>query len=192
MASASLEQLCHLVCDVAITNAIALRQQLTDLVTPHSLDLDPEHVLNTFAFMNWTLAQGVWSNLEHARLRRDLQAELRRCLIMKLAEQLVGSTTVEDIAAKAVFLMEDLSSYIMGYSSEMGSLGYADSGTARLFALERIQEEHGINDDVMDDIVPSLWADKKANSEVESVAMQVNKVAAEMKPEGLWRRLFGG
>ena len=192
MPPASLKQLCDLVSDVAITSATALRQKLTDLVTPYAIDLDPEHILKTFAFMNWTFAQGVWSNLQNTQLRHDLQVELKEFCIIKLAQQLCGSAGVDEVAAKAVFLTENFNSYVMGYTNNMQTLGYADAGTARIFALERIQEEYGIDDDVMSDIVRFLWSDEEANSEVESVAMQVNKTVADMKPKGFFRRLFGG
>lgn len=192
MPSPALKQLCGLVSDVAVSNAMTLRHTFSGLLSPHSLHPDPEYVVKTFAFMNWTFAQGVWSNLQSTQLRRDLQIELKDSLITKLAGQLSGSDRVEDIAGKAVFLTEDFNTYLMAYNQRMKEVGHADSGTARLFALEQIQEECQIGDAVMNDIVPSLWSDEKSNSEVESVAMQVNNVASEMKPKGLFRRLFGG
>jgi len=191
MPSAALKQLCDLVSDVAIANATALREHFRDLLGSHSLHLDPEHILKTFSFMNWTFAQGVWSNLENTQLRRDLQIELKDSLITKLARELRNSDNVEDIAAKAVFLTEDFNAYVIGYTHRMQEGGCADSGTARLFALEHIQEKYQIGDNVMDDIVPVLWSDEKCNSEVESVAMQVNNADAEMKPKGFLRRLLG-
>lgn len=192
MPSPALKQLCDLVSDVAVSNATQLRQRFSGLIEPHSVSPDPEFLLKTFAFMNWTFAQGVWSNLQNTQLRRDLQVELRNSLITKLTGQISGSDRVEDIAAKAVFLTEDFNAYLMGYNHSMQQAGYADSVTARLFALEQIQEECQIGDDVMNDIVPNLWSDETSSSEVESVAMQVNNVAAEMKPKGFFRRLFGG
>lgn len=191
MPSASLKKLCDLVSDVAITNATALRQRFADLVTPHSIQFDSEFILKTFAFMNWTFVQGVWSNLQNTKLRKDLQAELKDSLVTKLAYELSGSTSGEGVAARAVFLTEDFNSYVMGYMTNMQTVGHADSGTARLFALEQIQEECGIDDAVMNDIVPTIWSDKKANSEVESIAMQVNKEVEDMNPKGFFRRLFG-
>jgi len=192
MPSATLQQLCDLVSDVAVSNATTLQQTFSSLLSLHSINPDPEYILKTFAFMNWTFAQGVWSNLQNTQLRRDLQIELKDSLITKLAGQVSGSDKVEDIAAKAVYLTEDFNTYLIKFNQRMQQAGYADSGAARLFALEQIQEECEIGDFVMNDIVPSLWSDEKSNSEVESVAMQVNNVAAEMRPKGFLRRLFGG
>lgn len=191
MPPASLQQFCDLVSDVAVTNAKALCEKLAALTACHSVDVQPDFILKTFAFMNWTFAQGVWSEVQNTRLRRDLQIELKNSLILKLAGRLSESNCVDDMAAKAVFLTEEFNSYVRRYTTKMQSMGYADSGTARFFALERIQEKYGIDDYVMNDIVPILWSDEKTNSEVERVAMQVNKAAQEMKPKGFLRRLFG-
>ena len=73
MPPASLEHMCDLVCEVAIANAAKLRDKLTGVLAPYSVDLDPEHILRVFAFMNWTFASGVWSNLQNKQLRQDLQ-----------------------------------------------------------------------------------------------------------------------
>ena len=191
MPSASLTQLCDLVSDVAITNARTLRQKFSDLAEPHSVNLNADFLLKAFAFMNWTFAQGVWSNLQNTRLRRDLQIELKDFHVLKLAAELSETDSAKDIAARAVFLTEDFNAYVMGYTSNMQIMGYADSRTARLFALERIQEEFGVDDYTMKNIVPLLWSDEKMNSEVESVAMQVNKAIQQMKSKGFFRRLFG-
>ncbi len=192
MPSASLQQLCDLVSDVGISNATALRERFCHLLGPHPLQPDPEYILKTFSFMNWTFAQGVWSNLQNTQLRRDLQIELKDFLITKLARQLCASDNVEQIAAKAVFLTEDFNAYVIRYKHRLQEVAYADARTARLFALEQIQEKNQIEDDIMNDIVPALWSDERSNSEVESVAMQVNNAAAEMKPKGFLHRLFGG
>ncbi|MCK4517905.1 hypothetical protein KAT92_03955 [Candidatus Babeliales bacterium] len=187
----SLTQLCDLVSDVAITNAQELQIRFADVVDNHPVDVDPEYILKIFSFMNWTFAQGVWSNLKNTRLRRDLQIKLKDCIITKLAKQLAGSDSMEGIAARAVFMTDEFNSYVAQYMLHTQSVGYADSGTARLFALERIQEQLKINDYTMNDIVPILWSDEKLNSEVESVAIQVNNAALEQNEKGFFRRLFG-
>ena len=192
MPSAALEQLCDLVSDVAIKNAIGLQQRLTKLTQPHGIQPDPEYTLKIFAFMNWTFAQGVWSNLQNAQLRQDLQIGVRGALILRLAQQISEDTSAEGAAAKAVFLTEDFNSYLRAYTQQMQAMGSADAGTARLFALEQIQADQRIPDHVMNVVVPELWSDDDASSEVEAVAMQVNDMAGAMKPKGFFRRLFGG
>ncbi|MDZ7619645.1 MAG: hypothetical protein U1E05_21815 [Patescibacteria group bacterium] len=192
MPSAALEELCDLVSDVSVKNAIGLQQRLAKLTQPYRIQLDVEYVLETFSFMNWTFAQGVWSNLRNAKLRQDLQIGLKKSLILNLAQQVSGTTSLEATAAKAVFLTEDFNSYLRAYTQQMQSMGRAaDSGTARLFALEQIQAEQRIPDHLMNDVVPELWSDDEVNSEVEAVAIQVNNMADAMKPKGFLRRLFG-
>ena len=97
----SLKQVCDLMSDVAITNAAALRQKLTDLARRESVDLDPEDILKTFAFMNWTFAAGVWSDLQNIQLRRDLKDGLKDSLVLKLAQELCvsGGAVQEAVAA---------------------------------------------------------------------------------------------
>lgn len=180
-----------LVSDVAITNAQELQIRFADVVDNHSVDVDPEYTLKIFSFMNWTFTQGVWSNLKNTRLRQDLQIKLKDRIITKLAKQLAGSDSREGIAARAVFMTDEFNSCVAQYMSHTQSVGYADSGTARLFALERIQEQLKINNYTMNDIVPVLWSDEKLNSEVESVAIQVNNAALEQNEKGFFRRLFG-
>lgn len=192
MPSASLEEFCDLVSDVGIKNAAALQKTLTEIATRYSFDLDPEYILKTFSFMNWTFAQGVWSNVQNAELRRDLQIALKGSLIIKLARQLSPSSSADATAAKAVFLTEEFNSFLLAYTEQMQAVACADAGTARVFALTLIQEEYGIADHVMNEIVPALWSDENASSEVESVAMQVNNVTQTSKPKGFLRRLFGG
>ena len=135
MPSASLMQLCDLVSDVAISNATGLCQRFRDLVAPQSVDVEVEHIVCTFSFMNWMFAQGVWSNLHNTQLRRDLQIELKKAMIMKLTRQFCNSDIAEHVATKYVLLMEDFKSYVMEYTRRIQELGYADAGTARLLHL---------------------------------------------------------
>lgn len=191
MPPVTMKDLCDFMSDVAVTNATSLCQRFEELVGRHSIQLNSERVLKIFAFMNFTFVQGVWSNLQDTQLRRDLQVELRSSVAIRLARQLSGEACAEDIAAKAVFLTDDLTSYTLQYTARLKVVGYADSGTARLFALERIQEACALNDDILDDVVPSFLSDRDLNSVVESAAMQLNKAFAETKPKGFVRRLFG-
>ncbi len=176
MSANSLEQFCDLVSNVAIKNAITLQQRFSDLVTPYVGNLNSEYIFKTFAFMNYTFAIGVWSTLQNERLRRDLIVELKTAILLKIAKHL-ATPIKEEIAAKGVFLNDDFNLYLEDFKKNMKSYAYHDAGTARVFALERIQKQHGINDLIMNDIVPKFFADETLNSEVESVAMNINKVA---------------
>jgi len=112
-------------------------------------------------------------------------------VIAKFVFATKGNDLVEDIAAKVICLNDKFKSYVASYISLIQEMGYSDAGVARLFALERIQEKFYIPDDVMNIIVPVLWADEKLNSEVELAAIKLNEASEDQKPKGFFRRLFG-
>ena len=186
MVSRSLSQICSLVSDVAIQDAKNLMLEFSKFATPYSCKVDIEFLFKIFAFMNCTLAVGIWSNLSNINLRRDLLAELKLFFPTKLALELSKMEST-----KTLFLHEELNIYLDDYITYAQRIECADSRTARLYAFERIQNELEIDDDIMNKIVPALYSDPKGISEVESVAMQVNKIAQKQKPKGIFRRLFG-
>jgi len=186
----SLIQLCELVADVAMTDAKRHRDKLMDLGRAHSIPFSAEHILKILMFMNWTFAQGVWSNLRNKELRVDLQVELKGFIIIKLAQALCGSEGPDKFIASTVLLTDEFNSYVLNYTIAMKKRGHADAGTARLFALERIQKDYAIDDMLMNLIVPLLFPHDNSNSEVESVSLQVNKIAETMQPRGLLRRFL--
>ena len=188
--AASLTQLCDLVSNVAISNAKETQQSFIRFLPSGTEGVNPDDVLKFFVFMNWTFAQGAWSLLKNAKLRQDLQVELKEQLITKLAGLLARSNSVQDAAAKAVFLSEELNDYLRQYITRMQSMGDADSRTATLFAFESIQNKCGLDDSVMNEIVPRLMANESFGLEVESVALQVNNVFAQRK-KGFLSKLFG-
>lgn len=189
--SSSLTQLCDLVSSVALANASKLREQFVQLVRDEGSDVDPESVLTILAFMNWTFAQGVWSNLSNTHLRRDLQVQLKDALILRLARALTESSSAPDIAARAVTLTDEFNDYLRHYKSRMQALGDADSRTATLFAFERIQERYGVKDGVMNRVIPRLILTEGLKAELESVAQEINKAAAQKKTGFFSRPLRG-
>lgn len=88
-------------------------------------------------------------------------------------------------------LTDQFNDYLRQHNDRMQSLGEADSRTATLFAFERIQEELGVEDSVMDRVVPQLISDKGLSAEVEAVAIEVTKAVAQQK-KGFFSKLFGG
>lgn len=182
---------CSFVADVAVQNAIKLQELFERLFGAQATNMDSEYLQKTFAFINWTFVQGVWSNISSTRLHRDLLREFRDVFILRLAGELAKEKTDGAVAAKAVFLTEELNSYLLSYAAAMQEAGYADSGTARLFALEHIQERFHIDDYIMNLLVPDLWADEGVNSEVESVAVKMNEAFVESKSKEFFARIFG-
>lgn len=188
MTMSALESFCDTVSDVAVSEAKTLRERFVGLVG--DMDADPAHVFTVFAFMNWTFAAGIWSNISNRRLRRDLMSGLKDALVMKLACELADGTPAR--AAKAVQLTDAFNHYQRDYKAQMLSQREADSRTATLFALKRIQEKCGIDDSIMDGVVPRLVTAEGLAAELESVAAKVNEAMAEEKRKGFFGRLFGG
>ena len=187
----SLTKFCDLVSDVAMSNASNVRDQFMSLIGRESQNVDSAHVLMIFSFMNWTFAQGVWSGLSNTRLRRDLQVQLKDALISRLASELTRGSSLQDAAARAVLLTDQFNDYLRQHNDRMQSIGEADSRTATLFAFERIQEKLGVEDSVMNRVVPQLISDKGLSAEVEAVAIEVTKAVAQQK-KGFFGKLFGG
>ena len=188
--TSSLTQFCDLVSNVAISSAKETQQSFFRSLPSGTEGVNPDDILKFFAFMNYTFAQGAWSSLKNAKLRRDLVVALKEDLITKLARLLARSDSVQDTAAKAVFLSEELNDYLRQFIARMQSMGDADSRTATLFAFESIQNECKLDDSVMNEIVPRLMANESFGLEVESVALQVNNVFAQRK-KGFLSKLFG-
>ena len=179
VSSPNLKEFCELMSDVSVANATKLSQTFRNLVSSHSLNLDSEYILKIFTFMNFTIATGVWSHIPHKRLRRDLIGQFHTSITLRLSKIFCNTNEAVDIATKAVFIREDFNAYLGKNNQRLKENDYADANTDRLFALEYIQEKYQIKDDVMNDIVPVLLSDQKFNTEIESVAIQMNNVAKE-------------
>jgi hypothetical protein len=187
--SSSLIKLCEFVSDVVMAEATKLQEQFVQLVQDESSDVDPGTILMLLAFMNWTFVQGVWSNISNNRLRRDLQIQLKEELNLRLAFALTESSSATDTAAKAVAIQNEFIVYLRKYTSRMQSITNADSRMAKLFAFEQIQAKCGLSDEVMNRVGLELVSDKGISSEVELVALEVNKAAAA-KRGGFLSKLF--
>lgn len=188
--SNALNKLCDVVAEVAMANAVAVRDKFSQLM-PGINDTDRANVLTTLVFMNWTFASGVWSTLSNTRMRRDLQVELKEALIHRLARALSETSLPADVAASSVELADGFKAYVQAYNSKTQAVAYADSGIAALFALERIKEACGLSDAAFNTIVPNLIPAEGLAAEVESVAGEVNKVASQERG-GFLSRIFQG
>ena len=143
---------------------------------------EPEYVLTAFAFLNWTFAAGIWSNLSDRSLRRDLQRGLKDALVLKLSHEIAED--VSSRAAKTILLTDAFNRYVTEYTARMRSVGQADSRMATLFALEYIQNEFRIDDSVMDRIITRLVPVEGLAVAIESVAAEINDTAADRKTKG--------
>lgn len=189
--SSSLTQLCELVAGVAMESAAETTDRLLQLLGGESLEMRRATALTVFAFMNFTFAQGVWSNLENATLRRDLLSQLRDELILRLASATTGSSSSSVVSARAVRLAEELTDYLRRFISRMQEFQGGDSRLATLFALEQLQGHYGLSDEMMNRVVPNLVPSEGLSGRVEAVALQVNEAAGRRRGQGFWARIFG-
>jgi hypothetical protein len=174
---------------VAVAQATSLSNSLARLLDAKARAIDAYEPLVLFAFMNFTFAQGAWSNLTNQRLRRDLQISLKDALILRLAREFPGNTS--DKAAKAIRLEDQFNSYLRAYVAGAKNIGESDSRFATLFALGILKEKLGLGDADMDEIVPRLISVAGVSKETEDMANEVLNAFSKQKV-GFWGRLFGG
>lgn len=200
MTRPALEQLCELIAGVSLLNAKKLASQFEQLLAERrNIPLDAQThgtILMSFAYANWNFANGVWSNLSNAQLRRDLMARSKNAIILGLADILDPSHDPKDRAALAVRLDFDaFQPFLKGYLARLKELETTgvepDARATLMFTLEWLQKKLGISESELEGIVPPFLAGAGDFSEVESVAAQVNRAAEMQKERGFWSRLFG-
>jgi hypothetical protein len=189
--SSPLRELCTLIADVGLANASKLALQFNQLLanaSEASLDEDAHQViLLSFAFVNWAFANGVWSDLENVKLRRDLMTESRNVMILELARRQSPSREAPDVAFLAMQIdFDEFQPFATAYLERMKLLDESgmtmDANGALFFALEWIQQRLRIADRIMDNIVPAFLAEVGDFAEVETIAAQVNRAAITRSP----------
>ncbi len=193
------DELCALVAQAGVENASKLtasfEKQLEESSTITIDTRTHERVLLGLAFMNWGLANGVWSTLDNTKLRRDLMASSKNAIVLKVTRMLRRGQLPEDIAFMAASIDEQFHKFVRGYYiPRMNELertgGSPDANAVLLIALEWIQNALGIPEAVMTRLVPSFLAESTDFAEIESVAEQVNRAVAERQKKGILRRFF--
>ena len=200
--STALRDLCELVAEVAVAKADemarAFRHQLGEKA---QVDLTQEQlrtVVMGFAFTNWAVANGIWSNLTNTRLRRDLMATSRNAVVLRVARALHDSDDARDTACLAASIdLDRFRPFAQAYverARELQSSGIPfDMRVALLFGLEWVQSDLGIADSAMDLAMPALLAEIGDCAEyVESIALETNRAAEARSRRGLLSRFLEG
>jgi hypothetical protein len=180
-----LSEFCALVTEAGFTKSIALTSLFERLLAHDGVAIDRESheaVFLTFAFMNWQFANGVWSNLENVRLRRDLMSESKNAMVLKAASNLCSGRDAGDIAALAVRVdFDEFQPFVRTLMDSLGKLDDSgitpDANAVLFFGLEWIQAKLGIPDPIMDRIVPSFLDEVGDFAEVETIAAHANRAA---------------
>lgn len=151
-------------------------------------------VFKIFSFLNWTYANGVWSNLSNTTLRRDLMQQSMKSIVLRTAYELTEDKSNKEVAFLASELDQEFRELVLAYNErikELSRQGFEpDANATMLCCLEWIQEDLDLNDDVMNVIVPQ-FEDRVGNvTRIEEVAMQVHRAASQRK-RGFFSKLFG-
>jgi hypothetical protein len=191
------DKLCAFIADVGVDNATELSSRLNGLLKQNNITVDdPLKILIGFTFMNWGIANGVWSTLKNTNLCRDLMATSQRAFALRVARKIKEDECPEDIAFYAVQIDEEFRSFIRNYYieriKELDRQGFSPNARAVLFiALEWIQENTGLKDSDLDKVIPTFIVESVDLDKMTSVAMQLLHAEETRKKKGILRRLIG-
>lgn len=185
-----IDQLCELVATVGVRNAnkIALRfgQALFENTNIAIDDKTHETIVAGFSFMNWAMANGIWSCLKTASVRRDLLTVSKDKFVLKLAMALRPNEDVHGIAYLAANIEESAKQYYQAYIrgiADKGNDADLDANDTLFFTFEWIQKNVNIPDTLMNAIVPTVILECSNFSEIEDIACQVLR-AQERRERG--------
>ncbi len=141
-----------------------------------------EIIKKSFYFSVWTIVNGVWSNLENAKLRRDLMFVSMKIFVIYLARE----TSTTAIATNAVNIeLDEFDPYVKNYNSKM--LQNEKDGidfninSSLIFSIEWIQGKLGISDTVLNILVPQLFTKDYDFLKIEELAYQTLKAQEDRK-----------
>lgn len=196
--NSSLQDLCNLIADQGAKYA----HQHTELFLEIMRDardkaISKEQVDKTFkifVLLNWTYANGIWSNLKNTTLRRDLMGQSMKSIVLKTSYQLSEDKSNEGVAFLASELDQEFRELALAYNERIKELSIdgvePDANTATLIGLEWLQEIFDLNDEEMKVIVPQFNNRVGNIAKIEEIANQVNR-AANQRKRGFFSRLFG-
>jgi len=147
------------------------------------LDADTtEHILALFVCANWAAANGVWSHLPQAALRRDLLVQSKTAMLTRLAAELQPTGPNEAVALRAASVdFEIFQPFVAGYQRRIAYAGQngmpVDETLALTFVLETVQFILKLDEERMYQVVTHFMPAAGGFSDVEGVAGQVNRAA---------------
>lgn len=196
--NSSLLELCNLIADQGSKYAHQHKELFLEVVKETTGQAISEKQVDTifkiFSFLNWTYANGVWSNLSNATLRRDLMEQSMKSIVLRTAYELAEDKSNEGVAYFASELDQEFRQFALVYNERIKELAREelepDANTATLCGLEWIQEHLDLNDDQMNVIVPQFNNRTGDVARIEEIAKQVNQAASQRK-KGFFSRLFG-
>jgi hypothetical protein len=196
--SSSLLELCNLIADTGAVYAYQHRNLFLEVIKENANRPVSEEQCNAifkiFSFLNWAYANGIWSNLSDATLRRDLMRQSMQSIVLRTAYELAEDKSNDSVAFLAVRLDQEFKDLVTAYNKRLKELsrdGFeSDANTATLLGLELIQENLGLNDEHMNVIVPCFNRRAGDIARIEEIATQVNRADSQRK-KGFFSKLFG-
>lgn len=197
--NSSLMELCDLIADEGAKYAHHRKELFLTFVEETTHKAIPKEQVDTvykiFCFLNWAYANGVWSNLSNATLRKDLMGQSLERIALRTAYELANDKSNEGVAAFfASGLFQEFRQFALAFNErlkELSTEGFEpDANTATLCGLEWIQDHLGLSDDHMNVIVPKFNGYVGDVAKIVDLAKQVN-LAANQKRKGFLSRLFG-
>ena len=184
-----LDDFCELIAAVGLSNAQKLQQRLQlRLLERGGVTLDSGRqrtVVRDFAFMNWVVANGVWSNLENNRLRQDLMVASLKAFCLKTSCVCSESQSITDIAYLAAEIEEQFKRFMAGYKAalqEFEAHGVPlDARIAMVFTIEHLQEDLALPNDIWGTVVPGFILESEDYAEIESLAFETNRAVTDRK-----------
>jgi hypothetical protein len=194
----SLVKFCDLIADEGAKYAHQHKQLFLEIMeetTGRSISKkEADLIFMIFSFLNWTYANGVWSNLSNTTLRRDLMGQTMTSIVARTALDLAKDKSVDGVASLAAGLDElfkKLTAACFDRVKELSRQGLeSDANAATLYGLEWIQKTLYINEEHMSVIVPQFINRVGNVAKIEETAKQVNQAALESK-KGFFSRVFG-
>jgi hypothetical protein len=196
--NSSLLELCKLIADQGVKSAHQHKELFLEVVKETTGQTIPQKQVDTifkiFSFLNWTYANGVWSNLTNTTLRRDLMGQSMKSIVLRTAYDLGEDKSNESVAFFASDMDQEFRQFALVYNKRIKELAIEghepDANTATLCGLKWIQEHLDLNDDQMKVIV--LQFNNRAGdiARIEEIAKQVNSAVTQRK-RGFFSRLFG-
>lgn len=196
--NSSLLELCNLIANQGAQYAHQHKEIFLKIVketTDKSISKrQSDTIFKIFSFLNWAYANGVWSNLNNAALRRDLMGQSMKSIIHRTAYELAEDKSNERVAFLAAQLDQEFRAFVLAYNTMINELSgeglEPDANTVTLCGLEWIQENLDLNDAHMNVIVPQFNHRSGDVARIEEIAQQINR-ADDQRNKGFFSKLFG-
>jgi hypothetical protein len=178
----SIEQYVTTVVDATMENAVRLATVFERMCRERNLlagvrDLR-ETLVRFFAFLNWAIANGVWSTLDIPVIRQSLMAMTLWETALRLAShggESPGASSCTHEAGRIRAELGTLAREQVAFARKLEKQAHkADANGVMLFVLECLQRQYRISDTSMDSLVGGFLSAVGDYASIERLAIEVN------------------